>query len=380
LPSAHRAPDAGPERRQHVGRVSVRPVRGGQRDAAVRRRQRGGRGPRAVHRPDLQRLLRPREPAGPAAADVRRLARVQIPRRRARAVHPSHRRGGRLPDDAGRAVVPGHPRGQDGRQRHRLFAGQHDQAGAVAADEPAGKVQGKAGGGFLLHACRRRRPGGHGVRGRARRTRDPGLRRAEPRAGGRLARGGGGAQPQPPREGRRPRRRVVKPRFTISRRILIGIVAGVAVGLFFGERAAVLQVVADAYVRLLQMTVLPYVVLSLVGGLGALKAQEASRLAVRVGCVLLVLWGVALLGVFALPRMSPRIDSASFFSTTLLDEGTPFDLLSLYIPSNPFNALANNIVPAVVLFSALLGVALIGVPGKASALQVIEILGSAVSR
>ena len=33
--------------------------------------------------------------------------------------------------------------------------------------------------------------------------------------------------------------------------------------------------------------------------------------------------------------------------------------------------LANNIVPAVVLFSGLLGIALIGVPGKDAALHVI---------
>jgi Na+/H+-dicarboxylate symporter/ABC-type amino acid transport substrate-binding protein len=172
----------------------------------------------------------------------------------------------------------------------------------------------------------------------------------------------------------------VKPRISLSGQIFTGILAGVAVGLFFGERTTVLQPVADVYVKLLQMTVLPYVVLSLVGGFGLLNAQEAGRLAVRVGCVLLALWAVSLLAVFALPLMFPRIDSASFFSTTLLDESASFDLIGLYVPSNPFYALANNIVPAVVLFSALLGIALIGVPGKASALGVIEILSAAVSR
>ena len=169
-------------------------------------------------------------------------------------------------------------------------------------------------------------------------------------------------------------------RLTISRQILIGIAAGVCAGLFFGERAAVLQIAADAYVKLLQMTVLPYVVVSLVGGLGALKKEEAARLGARVGLVLLGLWGVTLLGVFTLPLMFPQIDSASFFSSTLLDEGASFDILGLYIPSNPFNALANNIVPAVVLFSALLGIALISVPGKARALEVIDVLSAAVSR
>ena len=67
-------------------------------------------------------------------------------------------------------------------------------------------------------------------------------------------------------------------RFDLSTRILVGIAAGVAVGLFIGERAAALQILADAYIKLLQMTVLPYVTMSLVGGLGALSATEARRL------------------------------------------------------------------------------------------------------
>jgi Na+/H+-dicarboxylate symporter len=165
-----------------------------------------------------------------------------------------------------------------------------------------------------------------------------------------------------------------------SIRIAIGITVGIAAGLFFGERAAALDVVADAYVKLLQMTVLPYVTLSLVGGLGSLSGQEAKRVGVRVALVLAGLWAISLVAVFAMPLMFPDIQAASFFSSTLLDEAAPFDLVGLYIPANPFNALANNIVPAVVLFSALLGTALIAVPGKAALLQVIEVLNAGVTR
>jgi Na+/H+-dicarboxylate symporter len=172
----------------------------------------------------------------------------------------------------------------------------------------------------------------------------------------------------------------IRRRLSLSSRVFVAIAAGVVTGLFIGERAAVLQMAADAYVRLLQMTVLPYVTLSLIGGLGALSRDQASRLGSRVGLVLVGLWIAALLGVFVLPLMFPRVESASFFSTTLLDDATPFDLIALYIPANPFNALANNIVPAVVLFSALLGIALIGVAGKEPALHVIDILNQGVAR
>ena len=44
-----------------------------------------------------------------------------------------------------------------------------------------------------------------------------------------------------------------------------------------------LQIVADAYIKLLQMTVLPYVTVSIIGGLGALDAAQARALGKRVG-------------------------------------------------------------------------------------------------
>jgi len=48
-----------------------------------------------------------------------------------------------------------------------------------------------------------------------------------------------------------------------TRNILIGLGLGVVVGIFLGARAAILQVAADAYLRLVQMTVLPYIIVSL---------------------------------------------------------------------------------------------------------------------
>jgi Na+/H+-dicarboxylate symporter/ABC-type amino acid transport substrate-binding protein len=169
-------------------------------------------------------------------------------------------------------------------------------------------------------------------------------------------------------------------RRSLSARIAIGLASGLAVGLFVGERAAVLQVVADAYVKLLQMTVLPYVTVSIVASLGALDARQARLLGKRVGALLALLWMVALVAVCLFPLMFPVTQNASFFSTTLVEEREPFDFLALYIPSNPFSSLANNIVPAVVLFSVVVGAALIAVPGKQRLLDVLEVAGSAVSK
>jgi Na+/H+-dicarboxylate symporter/ABC-type amino acid transport substrate-binding protein len=149
-----------------------------------------------------------------------------------------------------------------------------------------------------------------------------------------------------------------------TRNILIGLGLGVVAGLFLGERAAILQFAADGYLRLLQMTVLPYIIVSLVTGIGSLDPGRARDLFLRVGVLTLVLWALALAAVFVMPLAFPAIQSASFFSTTLVEERAPLDFIALYIPSNPFQSLANSIVPAVVLFSSFLGVALMGMENK----------------
>ncbi len=167
---------------------------------------------------------------------------------------------------------------------------------------------------------------------------------------------------------------------TFSRKILLGLVLGVATGLFLGDRAAPLRYLADGFIRLLQMTVLPYVTVSLIAGIGGLDAATARRLFLRVGALTLVLWGLALGAVFLMPLAFPELQSASFFSTTLVEERAPVDFLTLYIPSNPFHSLANAVVPAVVLFSAVLGVALMGVSGKERLIDWLQLVERALAR
>ena len=120
-----------------------------------------------------------------------------------------------------------------------------------------------------------------------------------------------------------------------TRNILIGLALGVATGLFLGEKAGAFQLVAEAYLRLLQMTVLPYVMVSLIEGIGSLDGARARRLFVRVGTLSLLLWALAIGAVMLMPLAFPEIESASFFSTTLVEARPPLDFVALYIPSNP---------------------------------------------
>lgn len=154
----------------------------------------------------------------------------------------------------------------------------------------------------------------------------------------------------------------------------LGLVAGAATGVFLGDRARVFEAVADGFVKLLQMAVLPYITVSIVGSLGTLQPRDLRMLGVRATLVLIGLWAVALAFAFLMPLMFPPAESGAFFSTTMLEPAPAFDFVDLYIPANPFFALANNVVPGVVLFSIVMGVALIGVHRKE---RLLEVLGAA---
>ena len=167
---------------------------------------------------------------------------------------------------------------------------------------------------------------------------------------------------------------------SLSRRILTGLAFGAAIGILIGDHARALQPLADGFVKLLQMTVLPYVTVSIVTGLGSLNTEQAKLLGTRVFVVVLLFWTLAMAAVFVFPLMFPPNESASFFSTALLDEREPFNFVDLYIPANPFNSLANNVVPAVVLFSIVLGVALITIPEKRALLAVLQAVRTVVAQ
>jgi Na+/H+-dicarboxylate symporter len=162
--------------------------------------------------------------------------------------------------------------------------------------------------------------------------------------------------------------------------IFLGIGLGILVGLFLGELAAPLSIVGTAFVRLLQMTVLPYVFVSLVIGLGRQQPAEARAIARSGGLWLLVLWGIALFMALLVPIAFPDWESASFFSDSLVEPDKGIDFLGLYIPANPFHALADNLVPAVVVFSICFGVALIGLPGGSTFLDALTGANDALTR
>ena len=166
----------------------------------------------------------------------------------------------------------------------------------------------------------------------------------------------------------------------LSTRIFVGLGAGILTGIFFGDLVADLKVIGDVFIKLLQITVLPYIVVSLIAGFGRMDMFQARRLAVRGSLVLMFIWGLALLIIFVASLAFPDLGAPSFFSSGSTPQPQQTDLVDLYLPSNIFYSLANNLVPAVVFFSILMGVALISVEDKSSVLPLFDGLAAALAK
>jgi Na+/H+-dicarboxylate symporter len=161
---------------------------------------------------------------------------------------------------------------------------------------------------------------------------------------------------------------------------LLALVLGVITGVFFGEIVAPLKALGDAFIKLLQITVIPYISVALITGLGILKPSEVKKIAVTGGSILLMLWTASVALVMILPISYPDWPARSLFQQSSIVAGTPPDFLQLYIPSNPFFSLANGIVPAVVVFSVMVGLALTGVKNKDALLVPLTTLAEILSK
>lgn len=104
------------------------------------------------------------------------------------------------------------------------------------------------------------------------------------------------------------------------------------------------------------MTVLPFIIVALIVNIGRLSLEDGKVLIVTGQKFLFLPLSIGLVVILLFPLALPDIPSALFFSASLVESPFELDFISLYIPSNPFFSLANNMVPAIVMFCIFLGI------------------------
>jgi len=167
---------------------------------------------------------------------------------------------------------------------------------------------------------------------------------------------------------------------SLSTKVLIGVFLGIFLGLLFGEKVAWMSTVGEVFIGLLQMTVLPYIMFSLMVNIGRLSFETGIRL-IKFGLIFLgMLLAIGLLFLAILPMTFPVWDSGSFYNINFIQEAIPFDFVKLYIPANPFEAMSNSVVPAVVLFSIFVGLGVMKLPNKEILLKPLDVIISGLNQ
>ncbi|MCF8031778.1 MAG: cation:dicarboxylase symporter family transporter [Desulfarculaceae bacterium] len=166
---------------------------------------------------------------------------------------------------------------------------------------------------------------------------------------------------------------------TLAGWIGIGAAGGIAAGVLAGESCRVLQPIGNAYVMLLQSVVYPYLISSLMHGLGRLSPARAMRLLKKSWPFYLAAWFGVLGIIYLLSQAFPAAPPPFMLDAAAQARGGP-DFLQLILPGNIFQDLANNYVPAVVLLSVFFGVAIQAIHGKERALDLLEVVRTACVR
>lgn len=168
-------------------------------------------------------------------------------------------------------------------------------------------------------------------------------------------------------------------------KIMLGALLGLGVGITLGDNASVLSPVGDIFIRLLQMVIVPLVFFSIVAGVTKLENTEKLK---SIGAKTFAFYGVTaffstMIGVGMALLLSPGKNS----SAVALEDGTAkqgyefnfIENLIDWVPNNPIAAMANGNMLQIIIFSIVVGIALISLGKRAEPLTALFHKGSDLS-
>jgi Na+/H+-dicarboxylate symporter/ABC-type amino acid transport substrate-binding protein len=168
-------------------------------------------------------------------------------------------------------------------------------------------------------------------------------------------------------------------KISLTLQMALATVLGVLCGLFFGDLCDVFAPYAAAYILLLKVTAVPYLIGAIIHGVGQLSSTQAKQI-VKKGILFISLaWAINILMSYAIKYLFP-LPSSTQLGGYISGDIPPLNLAELLIPDNIFYDLANNIVPAIVIFSLLIGIALIYIREKDVMMKGMENLVQVLTR
>ena len=161
---------------------------------------------------------------------------------------------------------------------------------------------------------------------------------------------------------------------SIGTQVLIAVLLGIFVGLFFGPLTTGLDPIGSAYTMLLQMTVLPYITFSLIHGLGSMTPDIGKKIFRSGWPYFATLWALmfVLIYLFSDPHPKEHLPLIQTQASSELASQFSKNFIANLIPQNPFYDIVNNIAPAVAIFGLISGLALMHIEKKEPLISSLE--------
>ena len=121
----------------------------------------------------------------------------------------------------------------------------------------------------------------------------------------------------------------------LSVQIISAMFIGLLLGYYFSVTYSVIDNTANAFVTSLQMTVLPYIILSLIVGLGGLTQSKAKKISKQSLFIILMMICLVLFFIFSTPLSFPDWQNAEFYSSNTIKIAPELSLIDLFISANP---------------------------------------------
>lgn len=168
-------------------------------------------------------------------------------------------------------------------------------------------------------------------------------------------------------------------KISLTFQMAIATVFGILTGLFFGDLCDVFAPYSSAYIMLLKITAVPYLIGAIIHGVGQLSIIQAKQILKKGAIFISLAWTINILMVLTITYLFPQ-PKVKPMGGYISSEVPSLNFAELLIPDNIFYDLSNNIVPAVVIFSLLIGIALMYLREKQYIMSSLQNLVEALTR
>ncbi|MGR3973951.1 MAG: cation:dicarboxylase symporter family transporter [Candidatus Rhabdochlamydia sp.] len=153
--------------------------------------------------------------------------------------------------------------------------------------------------------------------------------------------------------------------------MLIATFCGAFLGIFLGDLCTIFAPWEEAYVMILKVTTIPYLLCAVIHGIGRLSLENAKNILQKGLLFITCFWAINILCIYLIVYLFPQPEGGMYSSYTQTQPSS-INFAELLIPSNIFAALASNLIPAVVVFGVLIGIALMHVREKQMFMGVLD--------